>query len=391
MADDPSTSAPDVSRPAGSPGKAARPREIATEYCRAFFSGATTPSGGGIFGALAVTALLCSACLFTLTPRFLAGYGNGRILTGPTDTYAFLTSQVQQLHSNPPDAPTVLIIGASAIREGIFDEQSLAGLVKERTRTDVRIRILTADGLTTWEIAAALDLVSGGSLVAVVLEVSPQRFGRPIGELMKVVRNPRLAFDSETFAEELRLAGIAPQFSFGNYFLDHYRFFLARPQAIRNLFSPPVPSERHLTDQAVPLTESQWQDAINRFTRWQETYEANHERNVAVFRRMIQLLHARSSVPVALLEVPRNPRVDPIIFASPQAAAQYQGYRRDVEYLARDFSAPWWDLREEAQLRPEHFRDVVHMRGNEGRRQFTQAVAVRLADLLTQETKENPQ
>jgi len=79
----------------------------------------------------------------------------------------------------------------------------------------------------------------------VLIEVSPAHLAAGLGSLRQRAAYPRFGFYSGALRdEETRAAFPAPP-ELGNYFLDNYRFFLARPQILWHVIDGPVEVRDH--------------------------------------------------------------------------------------------------------------------------------------------------
>jgi len=282
-------------------------------------------------------------------------------------------------------------MGASNIKEAV-KAKYLERLLQNKTKQPIKVYNLTAGGLFLWEEICILDKIRNRFRGIVVLQIAPRRLVLDRGHLKGgITRHSRLAMYCPKFDEEMRLAGVSKPQWIGNYFLDFYKFFVARlPALLKNLVIGPVQWNPQNAHKWRPPTQKQWEKSVNNLVKWQKTYHENRDANFEVYRRLIRYLR-ESGIETAFLEVTRNPAAEAIIFAKPDFVKIYQEYQSDVIKFAQEMKIPYWDLAKFADLKPKDFIDHVHLKKDKARRRYTAVLATRIIDMLsTQEQFEGP-
>ncbi len=346
-----------------------------------FVWGATKPSLPALAGSILVAVALFAGCIFSITPELVGGAGRGYFVRNDEDHYAGLTAEALHLGRTVPNAPSVVLIGASSTREAFSTKAELERLLLEETGESFAVYNLTSDGITHWEVGALWDIIGGKFPGMIVVEVSPLNLSRNPADLEDMGRDWRFALDSPSFTEELRIAGVDIPERTGNYFLDHRRFFLARPVVLLNLLRGPIAIKPHRAEEWRTVSGAEFERAAARTGRWRETYRANREANVAVYDRLTARMTAGAEVKVLLVNSTRNPAADALNFATDEHRALLDAYEADAERLARGPGIDYADLRDEAALTPSDFVDASHIKSPEARSRYTRALAKHLAAL----------
>ena len=352
-----------------------------------FVSGATTPCLPALLATLTVTGLCFLMCAMLITPDLLATDANRYFVAHADDEYGHLTGKAWRIARSRQLGLSVLLVGASDLRDAISDGGELEQLLEQRVGQPVRVHRMTAGGLTPWEAACIADSVPPPLQGAVILEVRPRILGFSAGRLRDLARFPRLGLPSRAFDEELRLSGLDEPWRVGNYFLDHYRFFVSRQDALmRNLVKGPVQLSRWQRDGDVRKHVSDRELMVDamRSVAMDLGYLTHRKENLAVYARVVRRLRKTGRVQVALLEGVVNPRATEIIMGLHDGRRVHEAYRSDIQRFSLENGLPYWDLTEDAGLTGEDFADYTHMQDPNARCRFTRALADRLAHLLSQ-------
>ncbi len=351
-----------------------------------FARGAYRPSLPALAGSVLVALALLGACTCLITPEVVGGAGRGYFVRNDEDHYAGLTAQILHLGKTARRVPSVVLIGASSTREAFSSTGELERSLLEETGEEFVVHNLTSDGITHWEAQGVWDFIGGKFPGMVVLEISPLNLSRSPADLGDMGRDWRFALDSPSFDDELRIAGVTAPRRTGNYFLDHRRFFLARPIVLLNLFRGPVTIKPHRAEEWRRLSGPEFLRAATRAGRWRETYRENREANMAVYDRIVRRMTGAEGIKVLLLDSTRNPAADALNFASDEHRALLDTYHADAAQLARSPRVDYAGLRDEAGLTPADFVDASHVNNPDGRSRYTRALAKRLAALWRDNT-----
>lgn len=347
-----------------------------------FIRGLTQPSLPGVIGIVCVAMLLGALCVWGITPHFFASSAAGYLMKNSNDDYVSVSAEVLRLTDSPPVKPTLIAIGDSMMREAISSANELRQDISVTIKSDLDVRIFVASSLTHWQEAAIADCVRNHMHGVVVLEITPFNLAMRRGALSEAMHRRQLALTSDAFDDELRRAGLPVPRRWNNLFMDHYQFFVAREESIFQIMREPVEKDDHPADNLRPWGEKHWQQKWKSVSGWVNTYKQNHVANLEVYERMIDRLRKRGDISVALLEGVQNPQLDERAEGSAEAKKIRGQYRIDVEAFAKRQHVPYWDLREESNLRMEDFVDYAHITNPQARQRYTQCLAKHAAALL---------
>jgi hypothetical protein len=353
-------------------------------YWQAFLDGATQPSLPVLGGTLGVAVTIFGLMLTLLTPDLLATKGYGYFLTDPSDDYAYLTSETLRIRKEAPSRASVALIGDSFFQEALHPKY-LERELQDQTHQPITVYKLAVGGLFLWEEICILDNIRHQFQGVIVLHVQPPLLSQGREHLKGgITRHSRLALYCSAFDAEMQLAGISPPKWTGNYFIDHYKFFVARlPALLKNLITGPVPWSDHNAEQWRPPTKQQWDRAVNSLVRWQKDYRRNREANFGVYARLLQLLRSSGKIQVVLVETTINPRAYSLITAIPDTKRFYEEYQTDMNRFAQEQNVPYWDIGTVANLlHTEDFIDHIHIKSPQARKRYAAELARRLTEVL---------
>jgi hypothetical protein len=355
-------------------------------FGREFLDGAITPSLPALLGTLGVAIIIFVLFVTLLTPDFLATKGYGYFFDGPMDDYAYLTTETLRISKTAqPQQKNIVLMGASNIKEAVHAKY-LERLLQDKMKQPITVYNLSAGGLFILDQVCMLDKIRNRFKGITVLQIV--RGHRHQGKrFLKeyITKHSRLALYCPKIDEEMRLAGISPPQWRGNYFLDFYKFFVARlPALLKNLVTGAVQWSPQKAHKWRPPTQKQWETAINLLVERQKTFHENREANFEVYRRLIKYLRD-SDIETAFLKGIRNPAAN-ATFAKPEVAKIDQEYQSSVIKFTQKMKIPYWDLAKFANLKSEDFIDHVHLAKDKARRRYTALLATRIINMLnTQE------
>ena len=336
------------------------------------------PSLPALLGTLMVAASLFAACAVVITPEFLTSIDYGYLMSDERDEYARLTTIGLRLQNAGPPSAAVVLLGASAMREAISDAGDIERLIAVRSGRSVPVYDLMAGGLDLWQTSALIGCLGRGFTGVVVLGVSPGRLARDRDGLAMLLENPRLGLHSAGFDEEVRLAGLAVPRRTGVYFLDHFRFFVARRWSLLRVVKGPAEPMRHPFLNRDPATGERWESLVERQMSRLESYYQNREANLAVIERAVERLRRNGSVEVVLLEASRHPALVGLVYSK----ELWADHRRRVGQFAHDHDVHYWDLQTDSDLSEDDFADYTHLRSAEAVQRYTRILAERLTTII---------
>jgi hypothetical protein len=325
--------------------------------------------------------------LTLLTPDLLATKGYGYFLTDPSDDYAYLTSETLRIRKATSSRTSVAVLGNSFFQEAL-EANYLKQELQDQTLQPITVYKLTAGGLFLWEELCILDNLPQQFQGMVILQMEPAflSFER---ERLKggITRHSRLALYCPAFDEEMQLAGVTPPQWTGNYFIDHYKFFVARlPALLKNLLTGPVPWSDHNAEQWRPPTKLQWERAVKNLGQWQQSYHAYRTANLGVYARLLQRLRSSGQIKVVLVEILINPRARSLILASSDTNSDtkslYEEYQTDMKRFAQEMNVPYLDMTDTTELHADDFIDHIHLKSSQARKRYSAELARRLTEVL---------
>ncbi len=298
----------------------------------------------------------------------------------PLDDYEFGTSQALRLMRAPPRGPHLALIGTAAMREALSADQDIESRLSGDLGRTLPVIDFMSGGQSGIEMAAFADSLGRDFEGVVVLGVSFSRLAADSSELAKLVEEPRLAFVSPAADAEVRAAGFAPPARTGNYFLDNYKFFVARYRTtLWHLITgeAPVHATRTYLGRAA-ADARQWASDAAILKARTAHYADRADGNLGAMDRLVQLFPDRRKVKIVLLEIPLNPRAETEVLGSDFVA----GHRARLRAFAEKEGVLYWDLNESAGLTPADFQDWAHINTTSGQERWTGQLIEKLVSLI---------
>ncbi|MCP4645551.1 MAG: hypothetical protein GY851_34220 [bacterium] len=330
---------------------------------------------------MAVAIACFTACALCLTSNLLASTDYGYFLANEEDEYARLTCELLRIQQLPVPLEGVALVGSSSIREAISDANGIALILQNEVSRPIDAVCLNVAGLRLWEKAQVCYCLENHLKGAVVIQIDPLDLSLDRESHSSFVKNPRLAAGFEAFDEELREAGMPVPRRMGNYFLDNYGFFVARPGIVLNLFTGPKEVTTHLAETWRPISPEETRAAVERHKENWSSYERNRKKSYETYRRIVARLQSKG-IEVVLLEGIRNRAYDDEVFDTPEMRSLLTLYGEEVRQFASDLGITYLDLYDEAGLSGADFTDTTHVRSGLARERFTRALSGHLAKLV---------
>lgn len=332
--------------------------------------GALRPSPLALGLALLCAALSLGAAAALIDERALRG---DWMATFDGDDYAFLAGAALR-GATAPARPELVLIGSSALREAVSSPEGLAQITGYPSA-----RALTAGGLSHIEALQLVDQLSPNPTRVVVLELSERCLAMGLAESQALIDAPRLPLDGPTFEAGVAAAGLRPRAPRSSRLaLRHARFFLARPQALRNLLDGPPGFAYHQADRLQAASAEDWARWERRLVGWYRALPAEAERNTLLMVKLIEGLRARGGR-VALVEPPRHPGLVERALKAEGGEAGFREGQQRARALAAAVGAPLW--RPARGVPAQEYVDYAHIATPLGRQRFTEALASAIRDL----------
>lgn len=322
---------------------------------REFWEGLTQPSRTATtitwsISAFAFSAIIAVGTYFTdLYPYFASD---------AKDTYVELSGQVLNLDDRRTSSPSVAIIGASALRQGLVTDAQLSDLLSAEARQPVQAMGFFGSALSSWEILAVLERVAPKLTGLVVIEVNPLRIAQAGSVLADLTGSPRLGFTTTFIDKAMREFGQAPPLRTGWHGWDNIGFILARaPYLLKNIWRGPVVFERYRCLGRGPTSPKRLDQQARIMRKQLADYDRGLEMLLPVLKKELDR-HARpGQLQLALLESPVNPR-----FIDEVAGKElYDRHWQRLQAFADREGIPYIRLASNDRIPLEQFRDWFHI------------------------------
>ncbi len=296
------------------------------------------------------------------------------------DDYCYATSDALRFQHNPPKGDHVALIGTAAMREAIETDEQVASRIERGFGKSIPVIDFMSGGQSGIEMAAFADSLGRDFEGVVVLGVSFSRLAADSSELAKLVEEPRLAFASPAADAEIRAAGFTPPARTGNYFIDNYKFFVARYRTtLWHLVTGKAPEHATRTYLGrAPADAAQWASDAAILKARTGHYDDRAEGNLGAMKRLIALFPDRSKVKIVLLEIPLNPKAQDEVLGRDFVSK----HRARLQAFAEREGVLYWDLNQSVGLTPADFQDWAHVNTASAQERWTGQLTDRLQTLL---------
>jgi hypothetical protein len=352
-----------------------------SETSAQFSQGPLLLSWPGLVASVTIALGLLLTTALWVSPALLTGGWANYLIRDELDDYAFASSEILKMRAQPRGIHGAVLVGTAAMREGLLNQADASRLLSEQRDLPLEVLALMTGGQSALEMTALAVELAPHLDGVLVLGVSPSRLAANPAELASLVRNPRLAFQSEAFDDEARASGHVVATRRGNYLLDNYPFFVARYwDAIGHLLLGPVKQwNTHPYLDKAPKDEAAWRADAQVLKRRLASYEQHAERNLAAYGRLLDKLAAYPSVKVLLLDIPLNPRAVREVFGSDF----YAQHRARIAAFAQQRGALYLNLNDVPGLAESDFQDWSHIRSARAQRLLSE----RLFETVTQQLR----
>src|SRR5579859_2954031 len=341
---------------------------------RIFTDNLTTSSIVSLITAMIVCSVAILSAILFVKENVMSGPWAAMLAQDRLDDYEFGTTDALRLMQNPPRGPHVALIGTAAMREALTADSDIA------SRLSMPVIDFMSGGQSGIEMAAFADSLGADFQGVVVLGVSFSRLAADSSELAKLVEEPRLAFTSTAADAEIRAAGFTPPARTGNYFLDNYKFFVARYRTtLWHLITGEAPVHATRTYLGRPAADAkQWASDAAILKARTAHYDDRAEGNLGAMDRLVRLFPDRDKVKIVLLEIPLNPRAETEVLGGEFVAK----HRARLRAFAEKEGVLYWDLNESAGLAPADFQDWAHINTASGQERWTGQLIGKLVPLI---------
>jgi hypothetical protein len=331
---------------------------------------------------LLVAGVLCLAALLGLELAFTSGAWSdvplGHWLRMPLDDFVYVSWAVGGAKDDPPDTPSIYILGGSSARESIVGDDSLERAIVAAGGPRTTVLDIGSNNQNFAQSIAVIDNVPDTPATAIV-GINLNRFYASRADNEKQVVGRELLLDSP----DLR-----------DYVHDdtgHYRFsFTILPgifswatsyakQHKEQLLSGELPNltyKQHRYTKRRNHSVAEKEEMVQEWlTQRAPVYHRWLDYNTAMLEELLRVARARG-VDVVLLELPLNLEI-----VGDAWDADLQAYRQRVRRLAREYGVPYVDFNPELHIPNTDFHDIDHL-VEPGRVIWEDRLAEELAKLL---------
>lgn len=350
------------------------------DYARIFTDNLTKASLPALFVAISLSLAAIMAALLLVKENVMISPAAALLAQDPLDDYEFGTSQALRLMRAPPRGPHLALIGTAAMREALTADQDIETRLSGSLGRTLPVIDFMSGGQSGIEMAAFADSLGRDFEGVVVLGVSFSRLAADSSELAKLVEEPRLALVSPAADAEIHAAGFTPPARTGNYFLDNYKFFVARYRTtLWHLITGEAPVHATRTYLGRPAADAkQWASDATILKARTAHYDDRAAGNLGAMDRLVQLFPDRTKVKIVLLEIPLNPKAETEVLGT-EFVAKHRARLRD---FAEREGVLYWDLNESAGLSPADFQDWAHVNSAAGQDRWTGQLIEKLVSLI---------
>lgn len=339
--------------------------------------------------ALTVAVATCSAiltafCIY-LTEDVIAGPMHRYLMQNPFERSLLVTSKA--LSSRRAARPDIVILGNSLTVFCIEGEEKL-GEIMARGMGDRGLTIynLSAEGQNVWDMLALVEMLDVSSSPLVIIGVSPSLLTAGIGALAESVET-KTAISSPTLDREARSVELQVPRRRGVYFLDNWRFLLARRAfIIRNVLftgaQPYADPLENIYEIKYVNRPEYWREEISKLPAVNRGFEANRDLNLTAVKKLVEELKKRADVSFILLEAP----IHPGWYDEAGGKEFFDRYRKVLRDFAAHHGMSYVSVTDDAQFVAADFIDYEgHLGTREGRERCTGAVAAGAVKAVAQQ------
>lgn len=368
-----------MSSPKPKKSKAVAPLPIWRKWADEFWRGFTDLS----VLSLAICALFFGICLiasaYLYSPKAMVKSWGDYIPRSSLDATAFATVDALRLGATETDNPRLLILGSSTLAQAFGSAQTLLSELEVETHQDWDVHLLTTplqsplDQLTLLEAALSGQKVSD-PLVIVVIGTGVARITWTRDRQTQYADQQRIGLRSDWADEELVLLGGTPAPRSSHYIFENKQFVLLNRAVALARAAFKMPAHREIDIYARGIVPS---DRAKILTA---RIIANADNLSFYFQQNARILARISALPnttVVMIDEPFLPDPD-----QAQTYAEIDSrFKQELDLLAASSSLLYWPVIAEADLKPIHFYDPLHLLQGDAQRLCQTILAERLSEL----------
>jgi len=275
-----------------------------------------------------------------------------------SDDYTFVSWTIGRNRQDPPDEPTIYILGGSTVRESITSNDTLEDAIERNGGPDTEVYNLGSMNQNFAQSLAVVDNVPD-TPATVIVGINVGRFTPSRGDNQKQAEGREFLLKSTVLREYVNRESGKYRYTY-TILPGIFAYFTSYAQQHQDeLLSFTLPTRRygqHRYNLKGIHTTAQKERMVE---RWNKKRAPIFRRNIDYNMAMLDTLLARArerGVDVILLEMPWNREIVGDEFDHAQ-----EMYRPRVRELAAAYGVPYVDFNEELPLRNGDFQDLSHL------------------------------
>ena len=321
-----------------------------------------------IVTCIAVITLIGTFLSFS-KPAFIANHAETLAdYNGDDDMHITSTVLKLQLEKSPP--PSVYMIGDSALREVIL-EDDLAFQLKQSPQ-NLRIIELFSNAQTLLESLAIIDNIRDDAHGLIVLGVSPRGLTLSKSDYISAASGERRGFTSTALTEFLLKKGHESYRVTSIHGLDNLNFLLPRyVKHILTIDKKKIERENHRFKTSDPMSPEKLAISAKRYLKYisksKTKYDSKASSGIAVLNTISETIRQKKYLKLLLVEKPLNPN-----FTHTYLEQSFINFHRGLlEKLTNQTGADYLVPTDSFEYDPLDFADLVHVTGGSTSKQYT--------------------
>lgn len=357
-----------------------RPPSRTARLAGEFVGGLTDLSALSLWIALTLAALVAAFTLWFFSPATMAGPMGRYVPTGYGDADAFAMIEALRLAHAPPERPTLVLAGSSAIAQITGDGRAIETALAEAPLGPWKVAVVTTPAQSPFDQMRLLETIldvrdEQSPPMVVAIGVSLLRVGWTTERLVENERGNanRVPLDSAWVDARLAAAGRAPapEAALPFWGVENFDFVLlhAMRSYIRLALLRPSPRRVDI------YGDFDMEGPIARLPARVEAGLAEEDIHFERLAAQAERILAAPGVRLVFVEEP----LAPAFLEATGLAPVRDAYLERARAVARRVGADYWVPVDDTTLAPEEFADAVHVARGPGQRR----VRMRIVDQMS--------
>jgi len=290
------------------------------------------------------------------------------------DDDIYITSTVLKLQLENSTPPSIYMVGDSALREVILEDD--LALQLRKSQKNYRIVELLSGRQTLLESMAIIDNINEDANGVIILGVSPKGLTFSESEYISAASGKRRGFTSAALAEFLTAKGQTSYRITNIHGLDNINFLL--PRYLKHVLTGNKKKIRRVThhfkdeDPMSPDTVAiSAKRYLNDIFQSDKKYDFNASAGIAALNTIIETIDGNEQLQLLLIEKPLNPYFTDT-YPGQDLINQYQSLIEEFSHLNK---VNYLDPTDSFEYNPLDFADLVHVTGGTTSNRYTSLVA----------------